>query len=118
MVRYAFTGIVSRADRLLARVKVSADNDLAGMTVQLPGDTCGLVPTGTMAVFEDWREKREGELWFAGAGRVLHSGDITVTHDETVASRLPDPLAGSGEERFARTVNFTRRFAWQLLAGE
>lgn len=118
VLRYGFTGIVQRADGLLARVRVSADNDLAGMALTMPGDTYGLVPPGTSAVFEDWREKRDGDLWFSRDGQTLHSGDISITYNETVASRLPDPLASSGEERFARTVIFSRHFAWQLLAGE
>lgn len=115
VVHYAYSGLGESGGERLAEVAVSADNDLAGMARQLPGDTSGLIPTGTAAVFEVWREQRHGQLFFSAAGGALRAGNISLSHEETVASRLPDPVAVAGEGRFARKVTMARRIAWQAI---
>jgi len=99
------------------RVTEESDNDLAGMRFALAGDTYGLIPAGTEAVYRVWHEQRRGEWQLRRIAENRSGnpagGEVTVTHEESVESVLPDPLAAAGTERYARTVTMTRHFVWR-----
>lgn len=111
-------GWTTQRGRECLQVSEASDNDLAGMRYALPADTFGLVPAGTDAVFSTWHEQRTGSWWLqrlpGNRAQNPAAGDLTVTHAETVESVLPDPLAASGTERFARTVQLSRHIIFAL----